>query len=508
MALPQSPAELEGLVYRFNNQERYDSSLWYIQHYIRQERRTPEELYYAYLFLSYTHKRLFDYHTVFIYLDSAEQWGGKAVSSAFYRGNIACQRAYALFDTRRYAEAERLMQEIAQAGYPFLDLENKAKLLMQEGYLKFLSGNYRAAEVFYTQSLGLMKEGGVSCDAPMVYGKLIEMRGRQGDTTSMRIAYDQLLHSADSCGIFKYRLYGMETLYKGYVNAGDCLRGLRLRREYEIAREQYDAQSHLAKLEAVRYELKEERQQRMIAEQRYQLQLQGVALVAMLIAMLLAVVGFYAYRLFQRRNALLEASLQQAIFTKRLFESIEQERRRIAKDLHDDVGHEVLAVKQAIGQDPETAVAMADMALQRIRAISRNLHPVMFEHLGLADSLRSLASRLETQCNLLVSIEVSYQNVLPPFAELQLYRIAQEALSNAVKHAQAPAARVALEVSEGEVHLVVQDSGRGFHVADALKNPNAFGLHTMLERAKAIGGRCYISSGPQGTIVRTILPIR
>lgn len=142
-----------------------------------------------------------------------------------------------------------------------------------------------------------------------------------------------------------------------------------------------------------------------------------------------------------------------------------------------------------------------DQIINDVRVISRNLHPVMFDKIGLEPNIEQLIERFQTQHNLMVSTEFDYHGSLSSEAELQLYRIIQEALTNIIKYAKAHAAKITLGESAEKIHLQIRDNGVGFDVAKTLSSTQAFGLHNIIERSRIIGGTTHVHSSSEGTVI-------
>jgi two-component system NarL family sensor kinase len=226
-------------------------------------------------------------------------------------------------------------------------------------------------------------------------------------------------------------------------------------------------------------------------------------------------------RLYQRlaeREEMLER------FATRTVDAQEMERRRLAGEIHDGISqrlvslwYHLLAAEDAQADPPrlrgELAVAkdLATEALNEARAAIAGLRPFVLDDLGLGPGLESLARSLT---GLEVDVEVDPVD-LPAHVEVALYRIAQEALQNVAKHAQATAVGLELRAEDGGVHLVVSDDGRGFE-QDAGPDPDAgeddpsrgYGLVGMRERAELIGATLTLVSRPgTGTKVDVAVPL-
>gem|GEM_PF-1205778 len=209
----------------------------------------------------------------------------------------------------------------------------------------------------------------------------------------------------------------------------------------------------------------------------------------------------------RRRKEVTREAAQRKEFTRELLHNTERERGRIANDLHDGVGHELLSLKAGIASGRQDLGFTVESILNDVRSISRNLHPVLFEKVGLKLSTQQLAERMSQQHNFMISTELDdYRGGLSTDAELQLYRIIQESLSNIIKYAKAHAAKVTLSSANGLVTAEVRDNGQGFDVATALQGGKSFGLHSIIERASAIGGKARIDSSSTGTVITISIP--
>jgi two-component system sensor histidine kinase UhpB len=186
----------------------------------------------------------------------------------------------------------------------------------------------------------------------------------------------------------------------------------------------------------------------------------------------------------------------------------EAERSRIARGLHDEVGQVltgVLLQLEGEGRSEETKAAVRH-ALEEVRRIARELRPELLEHLGLVSALTELSRRFAEQSGL--RIERRFADELPPLsdeAELAVYRVAQESLTNVARHTQASRVEVALEPGAGSVVLRVVDDGRGMDEAAVLNGHG--GVRGMRERAVLVGGALAIKRGREGGVeVRLEVP--
>jgi len=205
-------------------------------------------------------------------------------------------------------------------------------------------------------------------------------------------------------------------------------------------------------------------------------------------------------------------------FATRTIEAQELERRRLAGEIHDGISqrlvslwYHLLAAEDGVG-DPETvrrelgtAKELATAALGEARAAITGLRPFILDDLGLGPGLESLGGRL---ADLEVEVEVEAVE-LAPHVEVALYRIAQEALQNVVKHAQATTVVLRLTAGPDGVRLVIADNGRGFDEEELQdgEERHSYGLVGMRERAELIGASLVLVSRPAtGTTVEVLVP--
>jgi two-component system, NarL family, sensor histidine kinase UhpB len=201
--------------------------------------------------------------------------------------------------------------------------------------------------------------------------------------------------------------------------------------------------------------------------------------------------------------------------TRRVLSAQESERLRVAQELHDEVGQTLTGVllglarlsrdaPQALAQSLRQLAETTRASIEDVRRIAQRLRPEPLEDLGLAGALMALSRRLREQSELQIDCEIPDELMAQsPECELVIYRVAQEAMTNAVRHAQARSVRVALRAHPERLTLSVRDDGRGLRD----RRPEGGGTRGMRERAGLVGGRLRISSAPgAGTEVRLDVP--
>ena len=199
----------------------------------------------------------------------------------------------------------------------------------------------------------------------------------------------------------------------------------------------------------------------------------------------------------------------------------EEERRLIARELHDDVIQRMAGLAITIGvieRNKGLIEASGAGEMRKVReaieqissdvhGLSRKLHPSILENLGLIGALQAECDRLEERGGLEIHfIHENLPETIPLEPSLSLYRIAQEALRNAQKHSQSKRVELGLREADGGLQLSVEDHGVGFRLADARRSAG-IGLATMEERATLSGGQFSVQSSPGvGTTIRVMIP--
>jgi signal transduction histidine kinase len=214
------------------------------------------------------------------------------------------------------------------------------------------------------------------------------------------------------------------------------------------------------------------------------------------------------------RQALLES----------LVEAQEEERRRLASELHDSVGQmltsllvriktlEKRTADNDLQQDLNAVLDNVSETIEQVREISYRLRPVALETFGLAVALETMVTEMSADSGLTAHCDIDLiRNGLPANVETALYRIAQEAVTNVIRHAQASWVEVRFWQDEERLYLTVEDNGRGFTPHQQTAQPGKqrhLGLISMNERAGIIGGSLAVYSDPgQGTTVKVTIPL-
>ena len=205
----------------------------------------------------------------------------------------------------------------------------------------------------------------------------------------------------------------------------------------------------------------------------------------------------------------------------------DQERRRIARDLHDSTGQDLVALATTLSQlhasipSPSRKLrklasqcqALADQCIREVRTLSYLLHPPMLDEAGLEDAIRDYASGFTERTGIEVEVEISpHLGRMIPDVEVALFRVVQESLTNIQRHSGSPQARIRIDRDPAKITLEIGDKGNGIsgnlrrRKAESPFGPGV-GIPSMHERVKLIGGHLEIESSNSGTTVRVTIPI-
>ena len=221
----------------------------------------------------------------------------------------------------------------------------------------------------------------------------------------------------------------------------------------------------------------------------------------------------------ERRN---QEDLQR--LSARLVDAQEQERRSLARELHDEVGQALTAIKMSVGvamrsaeRDErsrtalEDARSIAENTLHAVRDLSQLLHPSMLDDFGLPETLRAYLRGFSERSGVRTHLTLEgLSNRLPADAEVCVYRIVQEAMTNVARHSGATTCAVTVTREAGRLRLTIEDDGRGIELTapDQAPASRGLGLIGMRERAQALAGRFVIENRREGgTRIRVTLPV-
>jgi signal transduction histidine kinase len=212
--------------------------------------------------------------------------------------------------------------------------------------------------------------------------------------------------------------------------------------------------------------------------------------------------------IFILRRRLERQRLAKFIFSRQILQSQEEERRRIAVNLHDTLGQNLLFIKNqshlAMQLPVDESVIRHRLSeisevtineIEEVRQITRNLRPYQLDRLGLTHAIRAVIKQVSENSPILFASHVDeIDGTFDKESEIHVYRIIQESINNIIKHSSATEAAIVIKKNAAIVSLVIRDNGQGFETS--LDKSTGFGLNSILERVWILGGESKISSSP------------
>jgi|SRR5690554_6827606 len=224
-----------------------------------------------------------------------------------------------------------------------------------------------------------------------------------------------------------------------------------------------------------------------------------------------ALVLFGFVYVIRSRNFARRKQKMQASFTQDLLKTQENERSRIATELHDSIGQKLLIIKNSLISREEKEAKEIDLVgetIKEVREMSHNLHPFQFEKLGLTTSLKNMIETFQKNSNVFYSEAIKTQDgLIPKEKEIYVFRMLQEALTNVEKHAKATACNLSSEEKKKELIFTLKDNGKGFEMPKDTAEFQGLGMKTLQERAQFINADLTIKSIPEkGTTITIKIP--
>jgi signal transduction histidine kinase len=213
----------------------------------------------------------------------------------------------------------------------------------------------------------------------------------------------------------------------------------------------------------------------------------------------------------------------QLVFSRRVLERLEDERRRIAVNLHDSLGQILVAIKnhallaiqrppdeQGLRQRLDEISDATSQAIEEVRQITHGLRPYQLDRLGLTQAIRASISRASSNSPISFATRVEdIDGLFDKDSEIHVYRIVQEAVTNVVKHSAATETAIVIKKRMPLVSLSIRDNGRGFNatIPPAASHDLGYGLSGIAERVRILGGTLVIDSRPsEGTSLTVEVP--
>ncbi len=234
----------------------------------------------------------------------------------------------------------------------------------------------------------------------------------------------------------------------------------------------------------------------------------------------LLAVGIVSYIFYTRVSQFKKIAETKTEYSRRLIESQEAERKRLASELHDGLGQELIIIKnramlainegddkEAVTKEISTISETASNALLGVREITNNLRPQLLDRLGLTKAIKSMIRKVSGVIEIESDIDL-IDGLVSKNEEINIYRIVQESINNIIKHSNAENALVEIKRSDKSILITIKDNGIGFDPTKLKRKAEVLGLVGLKERTQLLDGEISINSKiGDGTTIRISIPL-
>ena len=426
-------------------------------------------------------------------------------------------------EKKKPAEALKFLLQGFEMKKTLNDTLGMANSLVNTGKSYFLLGNYQISKDRFMEAEKLFKSQGDKPGLARVYTNLGVLNSKL-DSNAKASQYEQQAIKIAEQIKDKY------VLNEVYSNMGATFKdqnqldsALAYKEKALLIKDSFinlEVQKQVANMQ-VKYETAEKEKQ--IIQQQYKIERKNIYLFVSLV--LLALLFFAGYLVFANYKTRKKKELQQQLFRQKqqagieVINAEENERKRIAGDLHDGVGQllsaanfnlqalEVFVIKDEVSTAlfHKTITLINESGIE-VRGLSHNLMPNALVKKGLVNAVRDFISQIHDQ-KLKIQVETDGLNrALPTHIESVLYRIIQECVNNVIKHARATQLDISIQQDETGVNILIEDNGIGFNVAEA-QQKDGIGLHNLSSRIQYLNGSIEWDAAPgKGTVVSIHVP--
>ncbi|HNY55726.1 MAG TPA: sensor histidine kinase, partial [Chitinophagales bacterium] len=344
--------------------------------------------------------------------------------------------------------------------------------------------------------------------------------------------YDKALEcynkSIELCRVSGYKIgikNGLQQLSKLFYKTNNTTAAYHLLQESMIVKDSMINESSEQKIAELQTLFDTEKKKQQIAQQELKISRRNILLVVLLAALIMSVFIFrlvyLRYKLKQEQKLQQELIKEETKRSKAIIETEENERQRLARELHDGVGQLLSATKLNLSSlennkcTPEEKLRLVnsmdilDESIREIRNISHNMVPDILLKFGLKRAIEDFILRINQTKKLEIHFECNgfEENSLEDTDKLMLYRLIQESVNNTIKYAQATNMTIQLSADMNEISLLMEDNGKGFDIEEA-KRKGGIGFKNMQLRTEYLKGKLEIDSSPKnGTTIIIEIPL-
>lgn len=245
---PDNIKALENQIKTYNDKLQYEKSIALLSEITNSEDATHYEKYYAYLYKSYTYKRLFNYTKTLYNLDLALAEGLKSDHKEEVTNNIVAEKCFAYFDTQDYKKAEALIASLRKLNFKHLSIPTKSWIIMQDGYIKMLDKKYKESEVLLDEAILIVTKNSPE-NLPNIYGKKIELYNKMRLYDKRDQAFQLGINLSKKYNKVKYEMYLYQVMRNVFYENEDYKNAFYTQKKYDSIVKFYNATDANAKLE-------------------------------------------------------------------------------------------------------------------------------------------------------------------------------------------------------------------------------------------------------------------
>lgn len=383
------------------------------------------------------------------------------------------------------------------------------------GVLERAKGNIDKSDSLMWNALDLAKERKLSYAISKIYLSLAQLRMQKSDFS----AVNALLDSAKN-----YKKFGApneiqegiyQIKYQSIEKQKKFEEALIAYKRFRSFKDSLDARGHIQLMNEMqlKYDVEKTEKEKLEQQRGYEKKLSeeklsnaqlrlNIGLVSIIFLVLLGAFTIHHYRSKQKKEV---------EFTNALVNKLEDERSRIARDLHDGLGQSLVILKNKFTRSATTQEKLQEeidsdfsQVIEEVRAISRSLVPPELRRLGLKPSLEKLLNQVQESTGILVNYEIAdiSEEQLSQINQVRVYRVIQELLNNTIKHAEASALKVQLILKNEGISLIYLDNGKGLDIEKAMSTENSLGLKSIDQRVRAMNGNIKYEKAERGIRVK------
>lgn len=473
-----------------------------------------------------------DFDAALRHYQEAEVLAGK-IKDSLILADCANNRAMILEQQQRYDTALKAYRQ-ALGIYERKNLDDRVALTLNNmGVLYKTQGDYAKALEYYGRSAQLSEKIGDQFFVAANYINMGNVHRLLKQHKQAVALHEQSLAVGEKNSMATIITEAYANLSEDYATAGDFAKAYSLHKRYKAVQDSFlnvERSRQLAEMQT-RFETEKKEQQISLLNKQNTIQQLtigkrnttiGIIAIAFLAVIALGLLFYNRYKLKQETRLQAAVMEQQDIAAKAVIEAEEQERRRIAGDLHDGLGQLFSAVKMNLSElahritpdsRPEDqllldkTIAITDESCREIRSISHQMMPNILLKSGLVSAVRDFIDKIQSS-RLKIRVDTfGLQERLDPHIETVLYRVIQESVNNVIKHSGADTLDIQMHKEETEITITIEDNGKGFEVKD-IEQFAGIGLKNMMNRIAVLKGHIEFDSAPgKGTVVSVSLPV-